>query len=368
MRILEKTVRVAAIALAVLVIGLSLCGVFGAWLVNRQATDVALKGFGVIETVVGVVDAGVGRADDLITKSRTEVRQAAETIETVGAKAQANSPVLKALSERLETSLAPRVAQMQQVLAPLRDAVGTVGNAVTMLNSLPIMADRAPRLKALDETFSRLEGLTADTTQLRATMKALVEQKGNVAAETVAALKGITQRIDTRLGEVQTNVQAVRADVAALQVRLDQRKSRLLFVFNLLAMLSTLMLAWIVYTQGVVIQHHRDVCDRLWPDERGTCIDRRPLTDPRSRAGAPRWSRVSSPCPSSSRPCSPRACWARSSTRCSPTMRSTTCVWAGTSPTDSVRPSTACTPPRGSSRSGRRSWRSSPLVRSIRRR
>ena len=253
----RRTARSGAIALAVLFIVLSLCGVFGAWFVNRQATDVALKGFGVIETGVAVVEAGVKRVDDLITKSRTEVRQAAETIDTVGAKAQANSPVLKALTERLETNLAPRVAQMQQVLAPVRDALGAVGNAVSMLNSLPIMADRAPRLAALEDTFSRLEDLTADTTQLRATMRALVEQKGNVAAETVAALEAITQRIDTRLGEVQANVQAVRADVAALQVRLDQRKSRLLFVFNLLAMLSTLMLAWVVYTQVVVIQHHR---------------------------------------------------------------------------------------------------------------
>ena len=215
MRILEKSARVAAIALAVLVIALSLCGAVGAWFVNRQATDVALKGFGVIETGVGVVDAGVGRVDDLITRSRTEVRQAAETIATVGAKAQANRPVLKALNERLETNLAPRVAQMQQGLAPVRDALGSVGNALSMLNSLPILADRAPRLAALEETFTRLEELTADTTQLRATLGALAEQKGNVAAETVAALQAITQRIDTRLGEVQTNVQAVRADVKA---------------------------------------------------------------------------------------------------------------------------------------------------------
>ncbi|HEX3227357.1 MAG TPA: hypothetical protein VHQ95_00250, partial [Pyrinomonadaceae bacterium] len=72
----------------------------------------------------------------------------------------------------------------------------------------------------------------------------------------VATLNGLTQRIDTRLGEVQANVQGVKADIAALQIRLDKRKSRLLFVLNLLALLSTLMLAWIVYTQIVVIQHH----------------------------------------------------------------------------------------------------------------
>jgi len=272
MPIIEKTIRFAAIALAVLFIGLSLLGIFGAWFVDRKATDVALKGFGLIEVGIGVVDAGVSRVDDLITTSRTEVRQASETITAAGAQAQANSPVLNALNERLETSLAPRMAQMQQVLAPVRDAVGTVGNAVSLLNSLPMMADGAPRLAPLDEAFNRLEELSADTTQLRGTLRTMVvEQKSDIAPGTVAALKGLTQRIDTRLGEVQANVQAVRADVAALKDRLDKRQSRLLFVFNLLALLSTLMLAWILYTQVVVIRHH-------WARVRSLRTDRRPAT------------------------------------------------------------------------------------------
>jgi hypothetical protein len=257
MRILEKIARFGAIALAALFIAVSVAGIFGAWFVNRKASDVALKGFGVIEVGVGVVDAGVGRVDELITTSRTEVRQAAETISTVGAQALSNSPVLNALNERLEASLAPRIAQMRQTLAPVRDAVGKVSDAVSLVSSLPMMAEHAPRLAALDETLDRLEEMSADATQLRSTLRALVvEQKSEVTPETIAALKGLTQRIDTRLGEVQAKVQSVRADVDALQVRLDKRKSRLLFVFNLLALLSTLMLAWVVYTQIVVIQHH----------------------------------------------------------------------------------------------------------------
>jgi len=251
------TIRFAAIALAVMFIGLSLLGVFGAWFVDRKTTDVALKGFGLIEAGIGVIDAGVSRVDDLIATSRTEVRQASETITAAGGQAQANRPVLSALNERLETSLAPRIAQMQQVLAPVRDAVGNVANAVSLLNSMPMMADRAPRLAALDETFDRLEGLSADATQLRGTLRALVvTQESDITAETIATLNGLTQRIDTRLGEVQANIHGVQADIAALQVRLDKRKSRLLFVFNLLALLSTLILTWILYSQVVVIQHH----------------------------------------------------------------------------------------------------------------
>ena len=257
MPILKKIIRFGAIGVAALFIGLSLVGIFGAWFVDRKATDVALKGFGLIETGVQVVDAGVGRVNELIATSRTEVRQASETIIAVGAQAQANSAVLNALNDRLETSLAPRIAQMQQVLAPVRDALGNVGNAVSLLNSLPMMADRAPRLAALDDAFNRLEELSADGKQLRGTLRELVAgQNSDITAETLATLNGLTQRIDTRLGKVQTNVQGVRDDIAALQLRLDTRKSRLLLGFNLLALLSTLMLIWIVYTQIVVIRHH----------------------------------------------------------------------------------------------------------------
>jgi hypothetical protein len=257
MPILEKTIRIAAITIAVLFIVLSLFGIFGAWFVDRKATDVALKGFGLIETGVQVVDAGVGRVNDLIATSRMEVRQASETLTAVGAQAQANRPVLNALNDRLETSLAPRIEQMQKVLAPVRDALGNVANAVSLLNSLPMMADRAPRLAALDEAFSRLEEISADGKQLRGTLRALVAgQSSDITAETLATLNALTQRIETRLAKVQTNIQGLRDDIAALQLRLDTRKSRLLLAFNLLALLTTLMLTWMVYTQIVVIRHH----------------------------------------------------------------------------------------------------------------
>src|SRR6476469_1115035 len=169
MRILAKTARFTAIAVAGLFIVLSLGGIFGVWFVSRKAGDVALKGFGVIEIGVGVVDAGVERVDGLIATSRTEVRQAAETITAVSGQALANGPVLTALNERLETSLAPRIAQMQQTLAPVRDALGKVSNAVSMMSSLPGLAERAPRLATLDEALNRIEGIFSDATQLRST-------------------------------------------------------------------------------------------------------------------------------------------------------------------------------------------------------
>lgn len=258
MQIIRKSVRFAATSISGLFIVLSLLGFLGVWLAERKAAEIAQKGFGLVETAVGVVDAGVARVDGLISTSRTEVRQAAETMTTVGIRPEANRPVLKALSERLETSLAPRMTQIQQALSPVRDAVGIIVNTVSLLNSLPMMADRSPRLAALDESFKRLEELSLDTTQLRSTLRALIDtQTSDVSAETIATIKGLTQRIDTRLGETQANVQSMQSEIDALQVRQDARKSRLLFVLNLAALIATMLLVWIFYSQIIVIRHHR---------------------------------------------------------------------------------------------------------------
>ena len=92
MPILEKITRLAGIAVAVLFIGLSFIGIAGAWFVDRTATNVVLNAFGFVETGVGVVDAGVGRVNNLIATIRTEVQQATETISAVGAEARATVP------------------------------------------------------------------------------------------------------------------------------------------------------------------------------------------------------------------------------------------------------------------------------------
>src|SRR4051812_35593793 len=86
--IIQKAWRSAAVALAVLFIVISLIGLFGVWFAEGSAANIAVKGFGVVETGVGVVDTGVARVHDLIAASRTEVRQAAETITVVGGRAE----------------------------------------------------------------------------------------------------------------------------------------------------------------------------------------------------------------------------------------------------------------------------------------
>src|SRR5512136_1726990 len=128
--------RLFVLVVALLVIVLSLGGIFGAWWLSSTVSDATLKVFSVVKTGTEVVDTAVGRVDTLIQTARSEVQQAGETVNTVASNLQENRPVLTALSERLETRLGPAVDKIQEAIAPAHDALVTVSTALSFANSI----------------------------------------------------------------------------------------------------------------------------------------------------------------------------------------------------------------------------------------
>ncbi len=254
---LKKIGRILVLIVAVLVILLSLSGMVGAWWANSVASNITLKVFSVVQSGVAVVDTAVGRVDTLVQTARTEVQQAGETVTTVAGNLQENHPVLTALSERLETRLGPAVDNIQEAMTPVHDALTTVGSAVSFANSIPFVQERAPRLDQLDQTFTRLGALAADVQQLRSTLKASVAAGADQLTQTAAtALTDLTSRIDAGLADIQSSVQALQSDITALQARMQERQSQLLLIYNLSALAATLLFAWVIYSQVVVVRHH----------------------------------------------------------------------------------------------------------------
>lgn len=254
---LKKIARVLALILAVLVIVLSLGGIAGAWWANTTITNITVQAFAIVDTGVNIVDTGVSRVDRLVQTGRTEVQQTADTIVSVADELRANRPILTALSERVETRLGPTVDQIRETLSPVREALTTVANIVSLLNSIPFINERAPRLDALDQTFDRLSALAADIQQLRTTLReAALSEADRMTQQAVDVLTGVTTRIDNRLAETQANIQQVQAEIQALRDELAARKARLMLIYDLAAIGTTLLLLWIIYSQVVVMRHH----------------------------------------------------------------------------------------------------------------
>jgi hypothetical protein len=249
--------RILILIVALLVIVLSLGGIFGAWWLSNTVSDVTLKVFSVVRTGTEVVDSAVGRVDTLVQTARSEVQQTGDMITTAASNLQENHPVLTALNERLDTRLGPTVDNIQQTLAPVHDVLVTVSSAVSFANSIPFIQERAPRLEQLDQTFTRLGALAADVQQLRSTLRAAVVAGADKLTQTTAtALTDLTSRIDAGLADIQSSVQTLQSDITALQVRMQERLSRLLLIYNLSALATTLLFVWVIYSQVVVVRHH----------------------------------------------------------------------------------------------------------------
>ena len=249
--------RILILIVALLVIVLSLGGIFGAWWLSNTVSDVTLKVFSVVKTGTEVVDSAVGRVDTLVQTARSEVQQTGDMITTAASNLQENHPVLTALNERLDTRLGPTVDNIQQTLAPVHDVLVTVSSAVSFANSIPFIQERAPRLEQLDQTLTQLGGLAADVKQLRTTLNTAVAEKADQLTQGVAtALTDLASRIDGRLAGVQSDVQALQSDITALQERIQTLQSRLLLTYNLVALAATLLCLWVIYSQIVVIRHH----------------------------------------------------------------------------------------------------------------
>ena len=254
---LKKLGRILILIVAVLVILLSVGGILGAWGLSNALSHITLKVFSVIQTGTEVVDTAVGRVDTLIQTARSEVQQIGEMVPIAASDLQENKPVLTALNERLETSLGPTVDKIQEALAPVHDVLVKVDSAVSFANSIPCIQENAPRLDQLDQTLNQLSTLAADVQQLQTTLQtAVIEQSDQLTEGVATALTDLTSRIDGKLADVQTGVQALQSEITALQARIQTLQSRLLLIYDLIALVATLLFIWVIYSQIVVIRHH----------------------------------------------------------------------------------------------------------------
>ena len=185
-----------------------------------------------------------------------EVKNASDTVVAVGQNLEENSPVLTALNDRVETRLGPTVELISTTLEPAINALNTVDQVLSVMNAIPFVQQDAPKLAKLHEAVNGLTQLVADVQQLGTTLReTVVGEKNALTSEAVAVVTDIATRIDTRLAGLEEAIQGVQTEIDNLQTRSAALNARLLLIYDLAAILLTLLLLWIVYSQITVIRH-----------------------------------------------------------------------------------------------------------------
>lgn len=239
----------AGVVILIAAIGflLSLAGIVGIWSAYGPArsavTDVAATATHGLE----VVDNGLGRVNTRVQDARQSLTRVNDAAAKLGNRIQANSPVLSALSQLVDTDLAPRIENARTTAFAIHDAVVSFNGTLVVLDRLPGVT--VPTLTgALSAVSDRAQEAQAAVQDLRTTV-------ANVKAGTVTkaqdAVMNLTSRIDAPLAQIQATVNKYQATVANAQARVVSTRDTILTLIVVSAVSLTILL--LAFAAGEVL-------------------------------------------------------------------------------------------------------------------
>ena len=242
-RILVGVVMVLAV-LGLLVNVAELVGIWAAYGPARSGvTDVS----NTLTQALQVVDNGLVRVNDRVQNARQTLTQVNADAAQIGDRVQASSPLVTALSQRVDTKLAPVLENARTTAVSIHDAVVKVNSALVALNRFPGVT--VPTLSdQLGTVSDRAQEAQAAAQDLRVT---LANIKAGVVTKAESAIMQVTSRIDAPLVRIQTLVSTYQAKATQAQDRVSSTTNTILTLLLVTALSLTLLI--IIFSAGLVL-------------------------------------------------------------------------------------------------------------------
>jgi hypothetical protein len=240
----------AVIALSALVLLFSAVSVVGAWVLQSKLSDATVALLQTAENAAARAQEVIGQAKDPLL----EIQQVSTKVAEVSSKLSQNvkdEGLLKLLlPPEQEQKLVNLATEVQDTLATVHEVLSTAANLYQAIDEMPFITLPVPGLEKVREVEQTVS-------EIRITIE---ELKGSVAefragaADKIGAVTELATRISTRLAEVLDKLAALDADLAGFQQTLAGVKSTVPTAFAITALLLTLLLVFVSYTQVEVIR------------------------------------------------------------------------------------------------------------------
>jgi len=232
-RILVGVVMVLAV-LGLLVNVSELVGIWAAYGPARSGvTDVS----NTVTQALQVANKGLTRVNGYVQTARQTLTQVNDQATQLGDRVQTNSPLVTALSQRVDTKLAPILEQAQTTAATIHDAVLKVNSALLAINRFPGVT--VPTLSnQLGTVSDRAQEAESALQDLRVT---LANIKAGAVTKAETAVMQITSRIDAPLARIQSLVNTYQAKAVQAQDRVTSTTNTILTLLLVTALSLTLL-------------------------------------------------------------------------------------------------------------------------------
>ncbi|HWZ17452.1 MAG TPA: hypothetical protein VNW73_01510 [Ktedonobacteraceae bacterium] len=243
-RWLDITKRIlVGIVMVLTIVGLllNISALVGVWAAYGPARNSVITVSNTLTQALQVADKGMTRANGYVIQARQTVTDVNNAASLLGDNIKTNSPLITALSQRVNTKLAPLLGQAQSTANTIHDAALKVNGALVALNRFPGVT--VPTLNDQITTISdRAQEAESAVQDLRVS---LANIKAGLVTKAGTTVKQVTARIDAPLARIQSLINTYKAKVAQAKDRVTSTMNTIL-TWLLVTAISLTILSLIV--------------------------------------------------------------------------------------------------------------------------
>ena len=247
---LKRVFSITAIVLCGLVILLSAAGVFGAWALSGKIIDAGTKLITGAEKAATAVQAGLTSIDEELSKLEEDTATIQEATAQLSQNISDKGLILVLLPPAQEEKLTNTIDSIKNALNTVEQMISSLIDTLAFIDSIPFVDLPEPEPDTMQAMADKVEELNTSIDNTKAQIQ---EARDNSA--------GAAQRVSDSVGEVNNDIEAARVElqtrseqVSGIQDSLASLKESLPTWVYLGALLVTLILGWIIYTQVLIIQ------------------------------------------------------------------------------------------------------------------
>jgi hypothetical protein len=246
-----RALHFTALLVSGMVILLAVAGISMAWGINRALTRTLVDTFDGVAASAMAATGGLEKIEERVASLEQTTIEVQDAAAQLAAGTREEGVVRTLLPEEVEQNLASRAAAVKETFDTTRQTVTAAEKLGRAVNQLPLMD--APEAEGTDESLagpisevgSRVESLRTTVAEAREGTAQRIEE----VSTSVGTLSELLQRIQVRLAEVQAQF----TDMSDWATEMERTIRRAIL---LPTVAITFVLAWVVYSQVVLIRMH----------------------------------------------------------------------------------------------------------------
>lgn len=246
MKNLKRILAVIVMVISILMLIVSLVGMFSVWRIRPQLTADLMTLAAEAETRVVTVISGLDQINTAFVSVHDQVSSVEQDIQTFGSDVEENRPLATAISDRLDFRLLPLIESTRELLSTILDGVDTLNSSIETLNAFPFVSIPTAELERTENLVQTLDDIQTQAQDLRTTID---QRRGEIIQGTVEALTTPTSQLISTLDEMQTRVFNYSNRLGTLEERLSNFQISIGSWLTWAAVILTLILLWFAFSQ-----------------------------------------------------------------------------------------------------------------------